>query len=160
MPAYNCRICKGIVDPTETIKCPSCDESKPLICSKCSSPINHHDIHEIGKLRVKKPLLCIGCGQDNKVVKCALCNLGVVRSQGATVSPLENAKVYHPKCLNKRKKSVEIANKIAPICAGAVLAVGGIFFVTADQKYGVGALVIGLILYFGIKLFTKIITPR
>lgn len=160
MPIYSCRNCNGSVDPTETVRCPHCNEKKPLLCSKCSSPVNHHDIHEIEKLRVKKPILCSTCGVDNQVVKCALCNIGVVRSQGETVSPLENANVYHKKCLEKRREAVGVANKVAPAAAGICILLGGVLFFTATKGAGIGAMSIGAILFLAIKLFALRITPR
>lgn len=160
LPAYNCRECNGLVDPTESVSCPHCNTKKPLLCSKCSSPINHHDIHEIEKLRVKKPLLCSSCGVDNQVVKCGLCNVGLVRSQGHTVSPLEGAKVYHKKCLDKRSETVTMANKAAPAAAGAGLLLALVFLLMGNSGLGVGALVLGLVLFVGIKMVSKIIEPR
>ena len=153
-------MCKAHVDPTETVRCPSCNEKKPLLCSKCSSPINHHDIHEIEKLRVKKPLLCKSCGVDNQVIKCALCNVGLVRSQGETVSPLENAKVYHKKCLAKRREAVGTANKAAPIAAGVSLLFGIILIASGTQQWAIGALAVGAALFVSIKVFATIIEPR
>lgn len=160
MPAYNCRQCKGLLDPTEAVRCPHCNEKKPLLCSKCSSPINHHDIHEIAKLKVKKPLLCGGCGVDNQVLKCALCNVGLVRSQGMTVSPLEGAKVYHKNCLKKRQDTVSMANKAAPAAAGVGLLLGLIFVATGSKTAGIGVLAVGIALWVGIKMFSRIIEPR
>lgn len=160
LPSYNCRECNSLVDPTETVRCPSCNAKKPLVCSKCNAPINHHDIHEIEKLKVKKPLLCTSCGKDNKVVKCALCNIGVVRSQGVTVSPLEDAKVYHRKCLDKRKEAVGMANKVAPASAGILLLLGIVLMVTATKGAGAAAVGVGGILFVAIKVFATIIEPR
>jgi len=148
------------VDPTETVRCPNCNEKKPLVCSKCSSPINHHDIHEVEKLRVKKPLLCSSCGMDNQVVKCALCNVGVVRSHGETVSPLANAKVYHKKCLAKRREAVDMANKVAPAAAGICMVLGLVLMITASKTYGAGAAGVGLALFLAIKTFATIISPK
>lgn len=160
MPSYNCRSCKGLVDPTETVRCTHCSEKKPLLCSKCSSPINHHDIHGIEKLRVKKPLLCKSCGVDNQVIKCALCNVGLVRSQGETVSPLENAKVYHKKCLAKRREAVAMANKAAPIAGGISLLFGLLLIIIGTKQWAVPALLVGAALFVAIKVFSTVIEPR
>lgn len=148
------------MDPTESVRCPHCNEKKPLLCSKCAEPINHHDIHEIAKLKVKKPLLCNTCGVDNQVIKCGLCNVGLVRSQGITVSPLENAKVYHKNCLNKRQETVNMALKAAPISAGLGLLLGVVFLATGTKAIGIGALVVGMALYLGIRVLATIIQPR
>lgn len=160
MPAYNCRACNALVDPTETVRCNSCGEKKPLICSKCSSPINHHDIHEVEKLRVKKPLLCHSCGQDNQVIKCGLCNVGLVRSQGITVSPLEGAKVYHKKCLEKRREAIDLAHKVAPAGAGICLLLGIGLLIMGTKTQAVYALLVGTAIFVGVKAFASIIEPR
>lgn len=160
MPAYNCRKCNGLLDPTEAVRCPHCNEKKPLICSKCAQPISHHDIHEVAKLKVKKPLLCLSCGNDNQVIKCALCNVGLVRSQGETVSPLEDAKVYHKKCLAKRREAVGLAHKTAPMAAGICLLLGVGLLALNTKTLAVGALVLGGALFIGIKAFATIIEPR
>lgn len=161
MPSYNCRKCNGLLDPTEVVRCPGCNEKKPLVCSKCSAPINHHDIHEIEKLRVKKPLLCNACGTDNQVVKCALCNVGLVRSQGETVSKLEGAKVYHKNCLRKRRNELDVATKAAPAVAAFGLVIGLIFLATsANRMLPAGAIIVGFLLYITIKGLITVFEPR
>ncbi len=160
LPAYNCRKCNGLVDPTETVRCPTCSEKNPLLCSKCSAPINHHDIHEVEKLKVKKPLLCKSCGVDNQVIKCALCNVGLVRLQGETVSPLEGAKVYHKKCLEKRREAVGLAHKTAPAAAGICLLLGTVLLFTGTKTLAAAAAGVGLVLYIAVKVFATIIEPR
>jgi hypothetical protein len=147
------------MDPTETVRCPSCNEKKPLNCSKCSEAINHHDIHEIAKLRVKKPLLCLACGEGNEVLKCGLCNIGLVRSQGETVSPLAGAKVYHKKCLAKRMEAVGVANKAAPISFGVAVLMGGIFMATDAQGWGTICFLVGCALFMVVKMVARIIHP-
>jgi DNA-directed RNA polymerase subunit RPC12/RpoP len=160
VPAYNCRECNASMDPTESVRCPSCNEKNPLNCSKCSAAINHHDIHEIAKLRVKKPLLCLNCGADNEVLKCGLCNIGLVRSQGETVSPLAGAKVYHKKCLVKRMEAVGVANKAAPISFAVAVVIGLIFMATGAKGWGSVSLLLGCTLFIVVKMIAKIIHPR
>ena len=160
MPAYNCRECNSLLDPTEVVRCPSCNEKKPLNCSKCGTEINHHDIHDIAKLRVKKPLLCLGCGADNEVIKCALCNIGLVRSQGESVSPLAGAKVYHKKCLDKRREAVNLINKAAPVSFVVAALLGGVFMATGAKGWGTIALFLACAFFVIIKMISKIIEPR
>lgn|GEM_PF-1630947 len=160
MPAYNCRECNALMDPTETVRCPSCNHKKPLNCSKCGTEINHHDIHDIAKLRVKKPLLCLSCGVDNEVIKCALCNIGLVRSQGETVSPLADAKIYHSKCLAKRREAVALTNKVAPISFGVAALLGGVFMATGAKGWGMISLFLACVFFIVIKMIATIIEPR
>lgn len=148
------------MDPTETVRCPACNTKTPLNCSKCNKGINHHDIHEIGKLRVKKPLLCIECGADNEVVKCGLCNIGLVRSHGETVSPLEGAKVYHKKCLSKRMEAVGVAKKAAPVSFGAAALMGLIFMATGAKGWGTVCFLVGSALFVVVRMIATIIEPR
>ncbi len=133
MPNYNCRECNGMLDPTEHVSCPSCKTKKPLLCSKCNDPINHHDIFGIEKLRTKRPLLCKNCGNDNEVVKCPLCKVSQVRSQGVTVSELEGAKVYHKHCLEKRREVIKMANYAAPASAVGILLIGALLSVNMSS---------------------------
>lgn len=159
MPVYNCRECKELMDPTESVSCPSCNEKKPLNCSKCSEPINHHDIFGIQKLRTKKPLLCNSCGHDNEVVKCGLCKLSLVRSKGISLTPVEGANVYHKECLDKRREVISTANKAAPIAA----VLGGVLTVMVKGTTAFGVILLLLIsagLFVGLKMLAKIIEPR
>lgn len=159
MPVYNCRECNGNVDPTEQVSCPSCNEKKPLSCSKCSTPINHHDIFGIEKLRTKRPLLCKSCGTDNEVVKCPICKLSQVRSQGVTVSEVEGAPVYHKACLEKRREVIKYANIAAPASAAGFVLIGLLMMNTAS--YALPACIgIAVVLYVAIKAFKNVIEPR
>ena len=144
MPVYKCRKCNEMLDPTETVRCPGCNEKKPLSCSKCSEEINHHDIYEIEKLRTKKPLLCKGCGSDNQVVKCPLCGIGLVRSRGVTVSQLATARVYHKACLDQRLQFFATADKAAMVAAAAGLILGiGVMISGYGSNYAIGLLGLG-----------------
>ena len=148
-----------MLDPTEQVSCPSCKEKKPLLCSKCNDPINHHDIHGIEKLKTKRPLLCKSCGTDNEVVKCPICKLSQVRSQGVTISELEGANVYHKACLEKRREVIRLANIAGPVGAVGVLLIGLLLQSTGSQYLLTSAIVSG-ILFFGIKMYKTIIEPR
>ena len=159
MPVYNCRECNGNVDPTEQVSCPSCNEKKPLACSKCNTPINHHDIFGIEKLRTKRPLLCKSCGTDNEVVKCPICGLSQVRSQGVTVSQVEGAHVYHKACLEKRREVIRYANIAAPASAVGVALIGLILMNTANYMLP-ASLGIAAVLFVGIKAYKNFIEPR
>lgn len=159
MPVYQCRECNGNIDPTEQVRCPSCNEKKPLSCSKCNEPINHHDIHGIEKLRTKRPLLCKACGNDNEVVKCPLCKIAQPRSNGVTVSQVEGANVYHKACLNKRREVIRYANMAAPASAAMFVIIA--FLVQSSSKAAFfGCLVTAAVLFVAIRMFRTIIEPR
>ncbi len=159
MPVYNCRKCNGNVDPTEQVACPACKEPKPLSCSKCNDSISHHDIFAIEKLRTKRPLLCKSCGTDNEVVKCPVCKLSQVRSQGVSVSQVEGAPVYHKACLEKRREVIKYANIAAPASAVGVSLIGLLIRNTASYTLP-ACLAIALALFFGIKAVKNFIEPR
>lgn len=159
MPVYNCRECNGNIDPTEQVSCPSCNTKKPLSCSKCNQPINHHDIFGIEKLRTKRPLLCKACGTDNEVVKCPICNLSQVRSQGVTISEVEGANVYHKACLEKRREVIKQANIAAPVCAVGFALIG--LLMMNKATYALPACIaISVVLFVAIKAYKTIIEPR
>lgn len=160
MPVYNCRECNGMLDPTEQVACPGCKTKKPLLCSKCNEPINHHDIHGIEKLKTKRPLLCKACGTSNQVVKCPICKLSQVRSQGVTVSELEGANVYHKACLEKRREVLRYVNYAIPVAVVGSIAMGGLLYSSYGMLSVGGALVAAIALFFGIKMFKAIIEPR
>lgn len=159
MPIYNCRECGGVMDPTEQVSCPSCHLKKPLSCSKCSDPINHHDIHGIEKLKTKRPLLCKRCGTDNEVVKCRVCKVGLVRSQGVTVSQVEGAPVYHKACLSKRREVVryaKLASYITPVC---ILLIGFLLQGRVAQSLLASAVIAG-VLFVVINMLRTVWEPR
>ncbi len=159
MPVYNCRKCNGNVDPTDQVSCPACKEPKPLSCSKCNESINHHDIFAIEKLRTKRTLLCKSCGTDNEVVKCPICRLSQVRSQGVTVSQVEGAPVYHKACLEKRREAIKYANTAAPASAVGITLIG--FLIMNKASYALPAcLVLSLVLFMGIKAVKNYFEPR
>ncbi len=159
MPVYSCRECNSMIDPTEQVSCPSCNEKRPLLCSKCNEPINHHDIHGIEKLRTKRPLLCKNCGTNNEVVKCPICKLSQVRSQGATVSQVEGAPVYHKNCLERRLEVIKYCKIAAPASAVGIVIIG--LLSAAGMKSAVPiSFAVAAILYVGITVFRRIIEPR
>lgn len=159
MPVYTCRECNGMLDPTEQVSCPSCKCKKPLLCSKCNEPINHHDIHGIEKLKTKRPLLCKACGTNNEVVKCPICKLSQVRSQGVTLSEVEGANVYHKACLEKRREVIRLANIAAPASAAGIILIGVLLRGSVDQSM-LASVVVAVVLFVGIKMFKTIIEPR
>lgn len=148
-----------MIDPTESVACPSCNEKKPLLCSKCNEPINHHDIHGIQKLRTKKPLLCNSCGHDNEVVKCGLCKLSLVRSKGISLTPVEGAKVYHKECLDKRREVISTSNKVAPVAA--ILAGVLTMMVKGGGTLGIILLILVAVgMFVALKMLAKVLEPR
>lgn len=76
------------------------------------------------------------------------------------MSPLEDAKVYHKKCLAKRHEAVALAHKTAPMAAGICLLLGVGLIAFKTQWLAVGALGLGAVLFVGIKAFATIIEPR
>lgn len=158
MPSYNCRECDNMFDPTEQVSCPSCGCKKPLLCSKCNTPINHHDIFAIEKLKTKRPLLCLSCGAENEVVKCPICKLSQVRLQGVSVSSEPGANVYHKACLDKRYEVMKMTRYAAPILLSAFLLVG--LAIHKSPVYMFGSFITGAIFFLAIKMYEKIIEPR
>jgi hypothetical protein len=148
-----------MLDPTEQVSCPTCKTKKPLLCSKCNEPMNHHDIFGIEKLKTKRPLLCKGCGTDNEVVKCPICKLSQVRSQGVTISEIEGANVYHKSCLEKRREVIRLANIAGPASAAGIILMGFLLRGSVDQSM-LASVIVAAALFIGIKMFKTIIEPR
>jgi hypothetical protein len=159
MPVYTCRECSGMLDPTEQVSCPTCKCKKPFLCSKCNEPINHHDIHGIEKLKTKRPLLCKPCGTSNEVVKCPICKLSQVRSQGVSLSEVEGAHVYHKACLEKRREVIRLANIAAPASAAGIILIGLLLRGSVDQSM-LASVIVAVVLFVGIKMLKTIIEPR
>lgn len=159
MPVYTCRECNGMIDPTEQVSCPSCNTKKPLLCSKCNEPINHHDIFGIEKLKTKRPLLCKACGTSNEVVKCPICKLSQVRSQGVTLSELEGANVYHKACLEKRREVIKLFTIAGPASAVGMLLIGFLLRGAGNQLW-LGSVIVGVALFVGITMLKTILEPR
>ena len=142
MPVYPCVKCNSPVDPGTDKVCKNCREPKPLSCSRCQKQIPTEEVFEGHKLKTKKPIFCLECGEREEVVKCALCNLSLQRHQAKQVSNYPAAKNYHPHCLAERRKQLERLNKFQPLMALIGLVVGGLFGWV--QYKGVGAVVGGL----------------
>jgi hypothetical protein len=159
MPNYQCRECNANIDPTEQVSCPSCKTKKPLLCSKCNEPINHHDIFGIEKLRTKRPLLCKSCGHDNEVVKCPICKLSQVRSQGVAISEVEGANVYHKACLEKRREVIKMAGYAAPASAIGIFVIGLLMRGNNNAAF-LGCMITAGILFVAINMYKTIIEPR
>jgi hypothetical protein len=82
------------------------------------------EIFLLERLKTKKPLLCIACGEAEEVVKCGLCKLSLVRTRGKQLSAVPGAKVYHVDCYNKQMKNVGMVEKFAPVLAVLVCIAG------------------------------------
>jgi hypothetical protein len=121
--------------------------------------MNHHDIFGIEKLKTKRPLLCKGCGTDNEVVKCPICKLSQVRSQGVTISEIEGANVYHKSCLEKRREVIRLANIAGPASAAGIILMGFLLRGSVDQSM-LASVIVAAALFIGIKMFKTIIEPR
>ena len=124
MPVYPCEKCNAPVDPTSEAFCRNCSDKQPFSCSRCNKRMANHDIFQLEKLQVKRPLLCLQCGEAGEVVKCGLCKLSLVRSTGRSLSTAPGAKVYHVDCYNKQMKTVDMIGKMVPIMAILGLAMG------------------------------------
>lgn len=159
MPHYACRVCDDLFDPTQSVRCPHCNEKNPLECSKCGKEINHHDIYGIEKLRTKKPLLCMECGHTTEVIKCGICKTSLVRSQGVTVSKSPRAKVYHKRCYDKQLETVEMARKVAPAMAIAGL-LGGYFGFGLTVGGAAMMAILAGVGWMSVQLLANFITPK
>ena len=110
------------------------------------------EIFLLERLKTKKPLLCIGCGEAEEVVKCGICKLSLVRNRGKQLSAMPGAKVYHIDCYNKQMKTVGVIAKITPIFALVVLVVGvgwgNVYF--GGAVAGLGAGILGAVVSGGV----------
>lgn len=158
MPVYPCRECQKPVDPTSDPKC-ECGSDKPFECSKCGDPIGRSSIYRLEKLKTKKPLFCHSCGNANEVVKCGICKIGLVRSQGHQVSQATNAKVYHKACYDKQMETIRYATKAAPFLAVCGVLIG----LMAYGFSGRGLLVsggVGVGAFAAVQALIHIIQPK
>ena len=162
MPVYPCTKCNSPVDPGTDKACKNCREPKPLACSRCHKQIPTEEVFEGHKLKTKKPIFCLECGEREEVVKCGLCNLNLQRHQAKQVSNYPAAKNYHPHCLRERQKQLDRLAKIQPFMAVIGLVVGGL--AGWVQFKGIGAAVVGVIiavLLFGlVNVMTNRLTPK
>lgn len=162
MPVYPCVKCNSPVDPGSDKACRNCREQKPLTCSRCQKQIATEEVFEGHKLKTKKPIFCLECGEREEVVKCGLCNLSLQRHQAKQVSNYPAAKNYHPHCLTERRKQLDRLGKIQPVMALVGLIVGGLIGWVQLKGVGAagGAVVTGA-LFFGLVNFLRDrLTPR
>lgn len=143
MPVYPCVKCNSPVDPGTDRACKNCREPKPLVCSRCSKQIPTEEVFEGQKLKTKKPIFCLECGESEEVVKCALCNLNLQRHGAKQVSNYPAAKLYHPHCLRERQKQLDRLGKFQPIMGLLGLIFGGLYGWV--QLKAVGAVAVGFI---------------
>ena len=126
MPVYPCVKCNQMVDPSTDRACKNCRESKPLNCSRCHKAIPTEEVFEREKLKTKKPIFCLECGEREEVVKCGLCNLNLQRHQAKQVSNYPAAKNYHPHCLRERQKQLDRLSKLLLPMSLVGLVIGGL----------------------------------
>ncbi len=126
MPVYPCVKCNQMVDPAAHRACPNCREGKPLNCSRCNKQIPTEEVFEREKLKTKKPIFCLECGEREEVVKCGLCNLNLQRHQAKQVSNYPAAKNYHPHCLRERQKQIDRLGQVLVPMLLVGLIVGGL----------------------------------
>lgn len=167
MPVYPCVKCNQMVDPATDRACKNCRESKPLSCSRCNKAIPTEEVFEREKLKTKKPIFCLECGEREEVVKCGLCNLSLQRHQAKQVSNYPAAKNYHPHCLRERQKQLDRLDKALPIMAVVGLAVGGALgsvqlsaMIGTLPGGGAGALIGGGVFYLIVSGLKNKLTPK
>ncbi|MFN8606594.1 MAG: hypothetical protein U0931_03615 [Vulcanimicrobiota bacterium] len=155
-----------MVDPSTDRACKNCREAKPLSCSRCQKAIPTEEVFEREKLKTKKPIFCLECGEREEVVKCGLCNLNLQRHQAKQVSNYPAAKNYHPHCLRERQKQLDRLDKVLPIMALVGLLVGGLIgkvqlaSIGSIPGIGAGAVVGGGICYLIVSGLKSKLTPK
>lgn len=139
MPVYPCVKCNQMVDPAADRACKNCREAKPLNCSRCNKQIPTEEVFEREKLKTKKPIFCLECGEREEVVKCGLCNLSLQRHQAKQVSNYPAAKNYHPHCLRERQKQIDRLGQVLVPMLLVGLVIGGLVGKVQMGMVGAGA---------------------
>lgn len=162
MPVYPCAKCNSPVDPGTDKACKNCREAKPLECSRCHKRIATEEVFEGQKLKTKKPIFCLECGEREEVVKCGLCNLSLQRHQGKQVSNYPAAKTYHPRCLEERQRQLDRLAKFQPLMGLVGLIVGGLAgWVQGGAVLAGGIGVVVAVLFYGlVNAISGRLTPR
>jgi hypothetical protein len=162
MPVYPCVKCNAPVDPVSDKACKNCREAKPLECSRCNKRITTEEVFEREKLKTKKPIFCLECGEREEVVKCAICNLSLQRHTGSQISQAPGARVYHPRCLTERQGQLDKLLKAAPAMAVVGAIVGGLMGGSYLRGIGHagGAIAFGAIFFLLTTLLRTRMTPR
>ena len=142
MPVYPCAQCGGPVDPTLDKACRGCSNDEPYDCSRCNKRMGTDEVFQLEKLKTKKPLLCMGCGESGEVVKCKICKLSLVRASGKTLSSNLGAHVYHPACLERTYNTIALIKKMALL---AVFLGFGLGYLMLANLIGTGQVPAGLI---------------
>lgn len=140
MPVYPCARCGTSVDPTLDMFCKSCQDKQPYECSRCNKRMSSGEVFQLERLKTKRPLLCMTCGESGEVVKCKICKLSLVRATGRTLSSNLGAPVYHPACVDKQFKTVAWIKRLIPMVALLGLLVGFLM----GQNWGGMAAAIGM----------------
>ena len=161
MPVYPCARCGGPVDPTTDLFCKACSDKLPYECSRCNKRMSSDDVFQLEKLKTKRPLLCMTCGESGEVVKCKICKLSLVRASGTTLSSTLGAPVYHQACVDRQFKTVAWVKKMIPMLSILGFLVGWLMgqnvltgVVAAVPAAFAGAAVFGAATYFLAILFT------
>jgi len=151
-----------MVDPAADRACKNCREAKPLNCSRCNKQIPTEEVFEREKMKTKKPIFCLECGEREEVVKCGLCNLSLQRHQAKQVSNYPAAKNYHPHCLRERQKQLDRLGKLLVPMLLTGLVIGGLVGKVQMGMVGAGAgASIGAgIFYLIISGLTNKLTPK
>lgn len=162
MPVYPCVKCNQMVDPAAQRACPNCREPKPLTCSRCNKQIPTEEVFEREKLKTKKPIFCLECGEREEVVKCGLCNLNLQRHQAKQVSNYPAAKNYHPHCLRERQKQIDRLGQVLLPMLLVGLVIGGLVGKVQMGLVGAGAgAAVGAgVFYLIVSVLRNKLTPR
>lgn len=162
MPVYPCHRCDQLVDTHSDPYCRNCAEKKPFKCSRCEKSMNQTDIFQLERLKTKKPLFCLECGEQGEVVECGICRRTLVRSQGTQVSHLPGAKVYHNDCYNKQLGTISTLHKLTPVF-GIIGAASGWFLTSTLHNTAfqvVGAVALGVLMFLIARAGSVILQPK
>lgn len=162
MPVYACHRCDQLVDTHSDPYCRNCAEKKPFKCSRCEKSMNQTDIFQLERLKTKKPLFCLDCGEQGEVVECGICKKTLVRSQGKQVSHIPGAKVYHSDCYNKQLSTISTLQKLTPVF-GIIGAAIGWFLASTTHNMAfqcVSAAAIGVVMFLVAKGGSIILQPK
>lgn len=162
MPVYPCLKCNSPVDPMADKACRNCREQKCLECSRCQKRVSTEEVYDREKLKTKKPIFCLECGEREAVVKCSLCKLSLQRHQAKQVTPAPHAPLYHPHCLAERQKQMDRLGQLAPLMLLVGAVVGGLVGYTYAKAVGVaiGAAVLGGLFFAIVNGLRNIMSPK
>lgn len=162
MPVYPCLKCNSPVDPVADKACRNCREPKPLECSRCAKRVATEDVYDREKMKTKKPIFCLECGDREAVVKCSLCKLSLQRHQAKQVTPSPLAPLYHAHCLAERETQMDRLSKAAPAMLLVGLVVGGLVGYTYAEFVGaaIGGGALAALFFFMVNALRTVMAPK